>query len=85
MVLHDIDKCHLHEYLESFGFLHIMYGVPQQRKRVFFVGINEKIFNENVEFPSITIKSAVRSYLCDHIFNISCAALFDDMIGAILV
>lgn len=26
------------------------YGVPQQRKRVFFVGINEKIFNENVEF-----------------------------------
>lgn len=26
------------------------YGVPQQRKRVFFVGINENIFNEKVKF-----------------------------------
>lgn len=26
------------------------YGVPQQRKRVFFVGINEKIFKEEIEF-----------------------------------
>lgn len=26
------------------------YGVPQQRKRVFFVGLNENIFPENVEF-----------------------------------
>ncbi len=26
------------------------YGVPQQRKRVFFVGINEKLFDEKVEF-----------------------------------
>lgn len=26
------------------------YGVPQQRKRVFFVGINEDIYDENTEF-----------------------------------
>ena len=75
-------------YFCSYSFLQSMICVISLSKSSWFISdswLSEKPRWPPALGPSITIKSAVRSYLCAHILRIRFAARFEDTIGAIFV